>query len=167
MADRLLINLFLLTRSESLFRTLYKKHTPYLYRLVISLSGDSAIADDMVQEIWIRAIEKLGQFKWQSSLKTWLSGIVINCCREYNRRKKYSKLEDLPDSKAAYFNHSDLNMDLRKALVQLPEGYREVLLLHDMEGFKHNEIALMLDIHPGTSKSQLHYARLSIKELLK
>ena len=126
------------------------------------------MADDIIQDVWIRAIERLTHFKWQSSLKTWLSGIAINCCREYNRSRKHTGTDEIAvDNKILYNNNSDSKMDLQKALIKLPEGYREVLLLHDMEGFKHSEISVLLGIDPGTSKSQLHNARKAIKNLLK
>jgi RNA polymerase sigma factor (sigma-70 family) len=168
--DKLLIGFFLLTRSETAFRQLYCKHSQYLYRLALQFTGrDHSAAGDIIQETWIRAIENLGRFKGISSFKTWISGILINCCREHNRKKL--KLESIGQNQAVASNtindNSDLRLDINQALSGLPEGYKEILILHDMEGFKHGEIGKLLGISAGTSKSQLYHARKAMKELLK
>lgn len=165
--DKLLVKGFLLTRSEILFRQLYRKHTIAVYRLALQLTNkDIQGTEDVIQEAWIRAVENLPGFKWHSSFKTWLSGIVINCCREYIRRKKSATVSfhDIEEEIFSIPSHS--KFDLHNALALLPLGYREVLLLHDMEGFKHEEIAQLLGIAPGTSKSQLFHARRAIRKLL-
>jgi RNA polymerase sigma-70 factor, ECF subfamily len=165
--DKLLVKGFLLSGSETLFRQLYRKHTLSVYRLALQVTNkDVAGTEDIIQEAWIRAVEKLREFKWNSSFRTWLSGIVINCCREYLRKNRsdiilYSDAEWEPG-----YTPTNDKMDLRNALAMLPLGYREVLLLHDMEGYKHAEIGQLLGISEGTSKSQLFHARRAIKKLL-
>lgn len=162
--DRVLIKTFLLTRSELVFRQLYRKHSLPAFRLALQLvNKDIPAAEDVVQEAWIRAVERLHEFRWQSSFRTWLSGIVINCSREHSRSKIIA-LEQPTEFHPT--QQTDREIDLQSALALLPKGFREILLLHDMEGYKHNEIAMILDISEGTSKSQLFHARRAIKKLL-
>lgn len=165
--DKLLVKGFLFSRSELLFRQLYRKHTLAVYRLALQLTNkDIQGTEDIIQEAWIRAVERLHQFRWESSFKTWLSGIAINCCREYLRKKKSSILPYDDMEKELTVTHSHDKIDLQNALAMLPIGYREVLLLHDMEGYKHEEIGQLLGISEGTSKSQLFHARKAIRKLL-
>ena len=164
--DKILVKSFLLTRSEMVFRQLYRKHTLAVYRLALQLTNKNMQStEDIIQEAWVRAIEKLPQFEWNSSFKTWLSGIVINCCREHMRTKNFCLPGEYvePESKTIFYHP---RIDLQNALAMLPVGYREVLLLHDLEGYKHAEISLVLGISEGTSKSQLYHARRAIKKLL-
>jgi RNA polymerase sigma-70 factor (ECF subfamily) len=164
--DKILVKGFLLSGSELLFRKLYRKHTLAVYRLAIQLTNkDIQGTEDIIQEAWIRAVQKLPGFNWNSSFKTWLSGIVINCCREYLRSNKTATVSFV-DIEELYYKPKNDKIDLRNALAMLPLGYREVLLLHDMEGYKHDEIGQLLDISAGTSKSQLFHARKSIQKLL-
>ncbi|HLG38225.1 MAG TPA: RNA polymerase sigma factor [Chitinophagaceae bacterium] len=166
--DKLLVRKFLQTRNENFFRQLYRQHTQHLYRLAIHLTyGDRPGSEDVIQEMWTRAIYHLAEFRWQSSFKTWLSGILINCCREHNRKQtiSHTSINDL-ENLLANSHNTENKMDLQRALTLLPNGYREVLILHDMEGYKHEEIGILLGINEGTSKSQLFYARRAIKKLL-
>lgn len=163
--DKLLVKGFLLTRSETLFRQLYRKHTLAGFRLALQLANkDLAGAEDIMQEAWIRAVEKLPEFRWESGFKTWLSGIVINCCREYLRKKNFRTRCDTDET--FELTRPEVKLDLQAAVQLLPVGYREILLLHDMEGYKHGEIACILNISEGTSKSQLFHARKAIQKLL-
>lgn len=164
--DKLLVKGFLLSGSERLFRQLYRKHTFAVYRLALQLTNNDVTGtEDIIQEAWIRAVENLREFKWNSSFKTWLSGIVINCCREYIR-KKCSIRNAVTAADEAIIHKQDEKIDLRNALMLLPLGYREILLLHDLEGYKHQEIAQLLGISAGTSKSQLFHARRAVQKLL-
>ncbi len=165
--NKLVVKAFLFTRSETVFRQLYRKHTLPIYRLaLLSLNKDMRAAEEVVQETWIRAIEKLQDFKWQSSFKTWLSGILINCWREYKRKRFPLAEMDEEVGLALVSPNPEVRVDLQKALMLLPSGYREVLLLHDLEGYKHEEIGVILNISEGTSKSQLFHARRAIRKLL-
>ena len=130
------------------------------------LCDSSADANDAVQDMWIRACTGLAKFAWKSSLKTWLTGILINCIREQSRKGR-NREDQLPDDwpeRIAVPNGTQLNLE--QAIARLPAGYRDVLLLHDLEGYTHDEIGTVLDINPGTSKSQLHYARKAIRKLM-
>ena len=164
--DKLLISSFLLTRSEYVFKQLYRTYSADIYRLIFFMTNrDKESSEDILQETWIRAIENLAAFKHNASLKTWLCGIAINCCREFNRKKKFyvSSFADIPvDTQISL----EAKLDIIKALSFLPDGYKEILILHDLEGMKHKEISVLLGITEGTSKSQLFNARRSIKKLL-
>jgi RNA polymerase sigma-70 factor (ECF subfamily) len=160
---------FLRRRDESSFRALYREHNPALYRLARRLlAGPEADAEEAVQEAWIVAVRRLSAFRWESSLRTWLSGIVFNACREIRRAAARAGPEpspgrsELPGAGQA----KEGPLDLETAVAALPEGYREVLLLHDVEGFTHQEIARILGIEEGTSKSQLSRARKTIRDRL-
>src|SRR5687767_8629934 len=96
--DKAFVKKFLKTRSEKAFRQLYRQHSQNLFRLAIHLTdGDKTASEDILQEMWTRAIYHLTEFRWQSELRTWLSGILINCCREHNRKQLISttSLDDL------------------------------------------------------------------------
>jgi RNA polymerase sigma-70 factor (ECF subfamily) len=167
--ERKLVKEFLLTKSEHHFRRLYRQYTLPLYRLALQLSGgNNQAAEDIIQETWLRAVNHLHEFRWQSALKTWLSGIAINCCREYNRKQNISNvtIEELENQLQSVEQKIENKIDLQQALSFLPQGYREILVLHDVEGYKHKEIGELLGISEGTSKSQLFNARKAMKKLL-
>jgi RNA polymerase sigma-70 factor (ECF subfamily) len=168
--DRRLADAVLASRDEAAFRRLYRRHTPALYRLALRLGGgDEPWAEELVQRAWVRAVERLGGFQWRAAFRTWLSGIAVNCARESWRERRLS-LEvgwpaETPAVAAAGADPAD-RVDLERAIAGLPDGCRQVLVLHDIEGFTHEEIAGMLDIEPGTSKSQLFHARRRLRERL-
>jgi RNA polymerase sigma-70 factor (ECF subfamily) len=172
--ERTLLADFLSRGDERSFRTLYRAHTPVLYLLARRLLGGShQAAEDAVQEAWIRASRKLDTFRWESSLRTWLSGIVIRCCREAIRRRRIAAAHQSnamdPELTAAAFDaqRRPEAIDLERAVARLPDGYREVLVLHDIEGYTHKEIAAQLDVDEGTSRSQLFKARRGLRALLR
>lgn len=121
----------------------------------------------MTQDAWVRAVGRLGAFAWHSSLRTWLSGFVVNCWRERVRalaRREHTRAPDPgpgvdPPPVAT-------RVDLERALARLPPGVREVVLLHDVEGYTHAEIAAWLGIEEGTSRSQLTRARRTLRAYL-
>ena len=168
--DRELVRAIAGARDEAAFRRLYRRHTPALYRLALRLGdGDEPWAEELVQRAWIRAVERLDGFAWRSALRTWLSGILVNCARE-SWRERRAALEtagplDPPAAPASGGDPLD-RVDLERAIAALPPGCRQVLVLHDVEGFTHEEVAAMLDIEPGTSKSQLFQARRRLREQL-
>jgi len=162
---------FLASADEAAFRRLYAGHTPRLYLSLLRLCGGrEAEAEEILQETWIRAASSLASFRWQSALRTWLFGIALNAWREAARTKQRSgvSLESLPEEPPARAGHAsyDERLDLELAVRRLPEGSREVFLLHDVEGHTHEEIAGMLDIVPGTSKSQLARAHAFLRREL-
>lgn len=169
LTDRRLVGKFLAQRDELSFRHLYHRHTPALYQLTLRLVGWNVHdAEDVVQEAWTKAIERLEAFRWESSLRTYLCGIAINCCRELYRRRSRQHEAVLPDDVAqATSKIGELErIDLEQAIASLPIGYRQVLVLHDIEGYTHEEISRMMEIEVGTSKSQLSRARRSMREFL-
>lgn len=166
--DRALVELVRQDGDESAFRLLYRRHTPRLYQFALRLLGGNELdAEDIVQETWVRALEKLGTFRWQSSLRTWLTGIVINGCRELIRRKERNWMEMRDEHEGIRqppLEHE--RIDLEVAMSRLPAGYRAVLVLHDVEGYTHEQISGLLEISSGTSKSQLFRARRTMRQLL-
>ena len=155
-------------RDERAFTVLYGRHSPYLYRLALRLTGgDDAAAQDMVHEAWVRAVPRFPAFESRASLRTWLGGFVVNAWRESTRdtRRTVALVEtDLVDDDPW---REPLNrVDVERALAALSPGYRDVLVLHDLEGYTHQEIATLLGIDPGTSKSQLSRARSAIRRAL-
>lgn len=165
--DRELVRRFLRTRGEAEFRALYRRHTPALYRIACRLVGPNR-ADDVVQETWFRAARRIDGFEWRSALPTWLTGILLRCCRETWRDDsdvRSLRLEETADEPEVEVSPGRL-LDLERALEALPPGYREVLVLHDIEGFTHEEIARALNVVPGTSKSQLARARKALRQRL-
>lgn len=153
---------------EEAFRELYRIHARRLYLLALRLTrGRDADAEDVVQEAWRRAVGSLGRFERRSSLRTWLSSIVVRCALERNRANGRG-----PDRSAAEpavtgpERATFRRLDLERAFERLPEGFRTVLVLHDVQGYRHSDIADLLEITEGTSKSQLSRARARMRELL-
>ncbi|HEX9894842.1 MAG TPA: RNA polymerase sigma factor [Gemmatimonadales bacterium] len=169
--DREAVTAFLASRSEPAFRVLYHRHAPSLYGLLLRLTGgNAALAQDLMQEAWLRAVAGLDRFAWQSKLGTWLHGIGVNCWREWlrdTRRDALMLADESPDQIEADLPASVDGVALAQAVDSLPEGYRTVLVLHDIEGYAHDEIAALLGIAPGTSKSQLSRARTALKRSLR
>jgi RNA polymerase sigma-70 factor (ECF subfamily) len=167
--DRELCDSIVRSGDERAFRELYRKHSPAVYQLVLRVLGGSNVdAEDVVQETWIRAVRQLQNFRWESSLRTWLSAIALNLSRETLRKRARAALEELPDHLAvasATIRDGD-RVDLERAIARLPEGYRTVLVLHDLEGYTHEEISRHLQIAVGTSKSQLFDARRAMRAML-
>lgn len=167
MTDKDTVNRILEYRSEDAFRELYRSKTPALYRMALRLTGgDVAVAEDLVQEMWCVAIRKLAQFQWKSELKTWLTAILINLSKQHYRDDMWIETADIP-ANTAVSSFDPQSIDLERAIDSLPPGYRQIVLLHDIEGYKHHEIADMLGISEGTSKSQLAHARESLRQFLK
>jgi RNA polymerase sigma-70 factor (ECF subfamily) len=155
---------------ESAFRELYRRHTPRLLALVARLLGPSDDdAEDAVQEAWIRACEGLGRFRWQSAFGTWVAGIAINVARDVLRRRsrwKTTELGEDNDPRPGRVHTAEARIDLEGAIRALPDGCRVVLVLHDVEGMTHGDIAGRLGIAEGTSKSQLSNARRLLRSYL-
>lgn len=168
MTDRELADLVIHQGDESAFRLLYRRHTPSVYRFVLRLvGGNEQEAEDVVQETWLRAARGLEGFRWRSALRSWLTGIALNRVREMARKKKRSLVEvDVDWEVPEVTRDPGHRIDLERALELLPPGFRTVLVLHDVEGFTHQEIGERLGITDGTSKSQLHGARRAMRRLL-
>jgi len=167
--DRRLVRNFLVRRDEHAFRVLYQRHTPALYQLALRLVGWNVHkAEEIVQDTWLRAVEALAEFRWESGFRTWLSGILINRAREHNRTRKKEQHTIIADELAAEVAVTENfeRIDLEQAIAELPNGYRQVLVLHDIEGYTHEEIGRLLEIGAGTSKSQLSHARRAMRDSL-
>jgi RNA polymerase sigma-70 factor (ECF subfamily) len=158
------------------FEGLYRQHVGRLYNLAYRMSGGGDDADDLVQDIFLQAYRKLASYKGESSLGTWLYRLAVNLCLD-RLRSKAGKMEKITDSideedaepVVAPGSPAESNitrMDLERAVGTLPPSYRAAFVLHDVEGYQHDEIARMLDISEGSSKSLLHKARMKLRRAL-
>jgi len=154
--------------AEPAFRELFRRHTPHLLQFVTRVLGSSrADAEDVVQDTWLRAYPALVTFRNESSFSTWLCSVGLRAALDYMRRGRRHVAESLFDDDAQSAPvFTDDRMDIETAVARLSPGYRMVLVLHDIEGFTHEEIALQLGIAPGTSKAQLFKARRAMRALL-
>lgn len=164
--DQVLVQRYLRRRDERSFRELYRRHSPAMYVLALRLTNREADAEDALQDAWIRACRLLDEFQWRSSLRTWLTGILINCVRELKRKHERRAEEQITDHFPLAGTVESPELNLENVIGSLPNGYRQILVLHDLEGYTHEEIGRLLDINIGTSKSQLHHARKVIRALL-
>jgi RNA polymerase sigma-70 factor (ECF subfamily) len=167
--DRVLAEAVLDGGDEGAFRELYERHTPRLYMLALRLMGGSEPdAEDVVQETWIRACEGLDRFRWDSAFSTWLRRIGVNVAVDSLRRRGRDLAGtgnpdlDTPASSLPL----DERIDLEGAIEALPDGYRQVVVLHDVEGMTHREIAELLNVTEGTSKKQLFSGRRALRKHL-
>jgi RNA polymerase sigma-70 factor (ECF subfamily) len=156
------------------FETLYRQHAPRLYSLACRMAGSPTDGEDLLQEIFLLAYRKLGSFKGDAALGTWLYRLGLNHCLDFvrSRRAKEAKVTDpLDDDRAteptAAAESPLTRIDLDRAVEGLPAGCREVFVLHDVEGFDHKEISQMLGIAEGTSKSQVFKARMKLRAILR
>lgn len=160
-----LVMKFISNKSEKNFKNLYKTYANDLQKTALYFTKyDQGLAEDLVQETWITIVEKIDNFRQKSSFKTWITGILINKIRENNRKiKPNDDLEINHHKVSEVATNINLALDLKTAILKLPEGYHKVITLHDIQGFKHKEIATLLDISIGTSKSQLFHARKALR----
>jgi RNA polymerase sigma-70 factor, ECF subfamily len=153
-------------------RALYDAHVDRVYRLVYRMVDDMHRAQDYTQETFIRAFRRLADFRGESALSTWICSIAIsvtlNGLRSLKRaREREVGLDDVPAIGARTAQaEPDLKMRMTQAIDRLPEGYRTVFVMHDVEGYTHQEIAETLGVQPGTSKAQLFRARARLREAL-
>jgi RNA polymerase sigma-70 factor (ECF subfamily) len=153
-------------------RELYDAHVDRVFRLVYRIAGDLDRAQDYTQETFIRAFARLGQFRGEAALSTWIGSIAVSIALNGLRkvRRLTSREVDLDDAlmtgRTAAGADPDLKDRLARAIDDLPEGYRMVFVMHDVEGYTHEEIAGTLGVHPGTSKAQLFRARARLREAL-
>ena len=161
-------------RSPGAFEDLDRTHAPRLFGLICRLVGRIE-AEDLLQETFLSAHRKLESYKGESALGTWLYRLATNLCIDHLRSRsgRWAQMsEELdadvdagPRTIGPVLGVVD-RLDLERALAALPAGARTVFVLHDVEGFEHREIADMLGVSDGTSKSQLHRARLRLRQLL-
>jgi RNA polymerase sigma-70 factor (ECF subfamily) len=161
----------------SAFEEIYNLHHRRIYSVCLRMTCNVTEAEDLTQEIFIHLMRKIGGFRGESALATWLHRLTINQVlmhfrRNKSRRERASEDEDGTPPPVVNGTEREGRMPvldhiaLVDALAQLSAGYRAVFLLHDVEGYEHEEVARMLGCAPGTSKSQLHKARKRLRELL-
>ncbi len=164
---------------EHAFEALYRAYERRVYLLCVRMTGDSSEAEDLTQETFLQIFRKISTFRNESAFTTWLHRVAVNVVLMHHRRKR---LQIVP------FEHADVSPEepprreygaedqtlvglidrilIRRAITQLPEGRRAVLVLHDLEGYRHTEIAKLQDCSIGNSKSQLSRARWNMRALL-
>ena len=153
-------------------RELYESHVDRVYRLAYRLAGEDELARDFTQLTFIRAFEKIGDFRFESSLSTWLHTIGVSIALNGLRKVKTARTREAPIEAAAAIGtetreaEPDLKVRLTAAIDSLSEKYRTVFLMHDVEGFTHEEIGAALGIPPGTSKTRLFQGRAKLREAL-
>ena len=154
------------------FERVYRAHMPRIFNLARRMAGPEA-ADELTQDVFVRAWQKLGTFRGESSFATWLHRLAVNVIVERFRTLGVRRDRFIADGEpvldvtpAPVRARPDLAMDLDAAIAELPDGARTIFVLHDVEGYRHEEIATMLGISSGTSKSQLHRARHTLRALL-
>jgi RNA polymerase sigma-70 factor (ECF subfamily) len=153
------------------FEELYRLHLPRVHSLVRRMTAGRD-ADELTQDVFVRVWQKLGTFRGDSSFATWLHRLAVNVVIErfradQARRARIADGDGILDTVAARPQTRDIGIDFEAALERLPDGAREIFVLHDVEGYKHHEIGALLDISPGTSKAQLHRARMILRKYLK
>lgn len=153
-------------------RELYDAHAPRVFRLAYRLTGDDDLAREFTQDTFVRAFQQLGRFRGDSALSTWLHRITVTVVANAMRKvKRLREREvDLEDADPIGAEPSRLDPDLRerlaRAIDELPEIYRTTLILHDIEGYTHSEISVVLGVAEGTCKSRLSVARSQLRAAL-
>ncbi len=153
------------------FEQLYQAHLPRVHSLVRRMAGGRD-CDELTQDVFVRVWQKLATFRGDSAFTTWLHRLTVNVVierfrSETTRRQRFRDADDTFERIAAPARSGDLSMDFETAMLKLPDGAREIFVLHDVEGYKHTEIAALLEISPGTSKAQLHRARMMLRKHLR
>ncbi len=152
-------------------RALYERYAPRVYAVVRRIAGDDDLAQDYAQEAWIRAIRALPTFRGNARFSTWLHRIAVNSALQAMRKASTRAKREgpMPEAVPVAPKEGDalLGSLLERAMDQLPEGMRQVLILHDVEGYTHEEIGEVLGVTAGTSKSQLFKARAKMRDILR
>ncbi len=163
------------------FERIYRLHNRRVYALCLRMVGNTAEAEDLTQEAFLQLFRKIGTFRGESAFSTWLHRLAVNVVLMRLRKKTLAQtsLEEVtePDEDVGGprkdIGGPDLRLsgsvdrvNLERAVEQLPPGYRSVFVLHDVQGYEHNEIATIMNCSIGNSKSQLHKARMRLRELL-
>jgi RNA polymerase sigma-70 factor (ECF subfamily) len=152
------------------FERLYRRHVARIHSLARRMAGFEGDPDELTQDVFVRAWERLGTYRGEAAFGTWLHRLAVNVILNWRRSAAAERrwIEDGVDADllaGTRFGRSEAP-DLENAIAQLPPGARQVFVLHDVEGFKHEEIAAMLGVTTGTSKAQLHRARMLLRAWL-
>lgn len=157
-------------KDQSAFKKLFDKYSGKIYAFSLRLTFDIESAEEITQETFIKAWSKLGSFRFESKFSTWLFGIAYNeflmQVRSRNKQNEKFVSTDLNELNIPAIFNFDTNIDVEKAISKLPEQARAVFILHEVEGYKHYEIAEMINIQEGTSKAHLNRARKILREEL-
>jgi RNA polymerase sigma-70 factor (ECF subfamily) len=159
------------------FEKLYQLHNRRVYSLCLRMLGSGAQAEDMTQEVFLQVFRKIGSFRGDSAFTTWLHRLTVNQVLMHFRKRgvklehtseegDFTNVVETPLQSTRRISMVD-RIDLDNAIAELPPGYRTVFILHDVEGYEHEEISGLLKVSVGTSKSQLHKARMRLRDLLK
>ncbi len=150
------------------FEELYRRHVGRVYGLCLRMTADPARAEDQTQETFVRAWNKIGSYRGESHFSAWLCRVAVNVVRSDRRAHGRREARELPfEEGAARPPMHAAALDLERAIGSLPDGARRVFVMHDVEGYRHGEIADLLAVSVGTSKSQLHRARKLLREALR
>ncbi|HEX7998360.1 MAG TPA: RNA polymerase sigma factor [Pyrinomonadaceae bacterium] len=159
------------------FEELYRRHFRRVYALCLRMTSDPVQAEDLTQDVFIQLFNKIGSFRGESAFTTWLHRMTVNqVLMHFRKRSTKSELTKGDDETPEQIVKGTENPNampvidriaLEKAIQQLPPGYRTVFILHDVEGYEHEEIARMMGVAEGTSKSQLHKARLKLRTFIR
>src|ERR1044072_1221330 len=159
------------------FEKLYERHNRRVYSLCLRMTQNAAEAEDLAQEAFIQLFRKIGSFRGDSAFTTWLHRLTVNQVLMHFRKRnvKFEKTTEEGETPVQIVSGTENprkmpivdKIALENAIAQLPNGYRKVFVLHDVEGYEHEEVARLLGCSVGTSKSQLHKARLKLRKLLK
>src|SRR2546423_8307627 len=152
------------------FERLYRTHVARIYSLARRMTGEEH-ADDLTQDVFVRAWTKLATCRAEAAFGTWLHRLAVNVILARRttlgtERGRYDDSEGALDGVSSRPHAPELSLDFEEAIGRLPDGARQVFVLHDVEGYRHEEIAELLGIVPGTSKSQLHHARMALRRHL-
>jgi len=152
------------------FERVYRRHVPRIHSTAVRMLGAEE-ADDATQDVFVRAWQRLGQFRGDSAFGTWLFRLAVNVMlsrREVvaTRHRRHVEDAEVINTLSSPSGSPELSMDFEAAMQRLPPGMRQIFVLHDIEGYKHDEIAEMLGIAQGTSKSQLHRVRMVLRRYL-
>ncbi len=152
------------------FERVYRRHVARIHSTAVRMLGPEE-ADDATQDVFVRAWQRLGQFRGDSAFGTWLFRLAVNVMLSRRevvaiRNKRHVDDAELVESLSSTEASPELGLDFQAAIARLPPGMRQIFVLHDIEGYKHDEIAAMLGIAQGTSKSQLHRVRMLLRKYL-
>jgi RNA polymerase sigma-70 factor, ECF subfamily len=156
---------------RSAFERLYRAHVGRVYAICLRMTGEVGQAEDLTQEVFIRTWKKIGSFQHKSSFSSWLYRLAINVILSHRRQSARHSISRLDDEEIAMMETAAKRnpagiIDLERAIASLPAGARTVFVLHDIEGYAHDEIADLTRTAPGTTKAQLHRARQILRGLL-
>ncbi len=152
------------------FERIYRAHVARIHTLVRRMVGGEGDPDELTQDVFVRAWERLGSYRGEAAFGTWLHRLAVNVVLNW-RRSAAGARQRIDEGADAELMEGRKGMgaeklDLEQAIGRLPRGARQVFVLHDVEGFKHEEIAAMVGVTPGTSKAQLHRARMLLRSWL-